>query len=252
MSSHHKIWIITLFPEFFQPLQNCGIVGQVLRGQRGASITLQTVSLRDFSDNDYKGVDDSPYGGGPGMVLRADILKKALLKGVVGAGNYGENFRDKLHIISPGPKGERWNNTVCKKFSQAHWSDESQKDLVFICGRYEGIDERFIKLYVDQEISVGDFILSGGELAVQVLLDSALRFCPGTLGNKNGANADSFHNNLLEHGLYTRPKVFDGLAVPEVLTGGNHQKIKKYQTVEQVEITKKLRPDLFEKYRSKR
>jgi len=250
MKKEFNIWIITLFPELFKSFAECGIIGQVLSGSRGKKIKMNIVSLRDYTTNSYKGVDDSPYGGGPGMVMRADILKNALIKGVVEVGSYGEDFREKLHIISPGPKGTRWNSKMGHEFAQKNWSESSSKDLVFICGRYEGIDERFIKLYVDEEISIGDFILSGGELAVQTILDSSLRFCPGTLGNRDGAFEESFQNNLLEHGQYTRPRVFERLEVPEVLTESHHKKIQEYQLKEQEKLTQELRPDLFKKYRS--
>ena len=131
-----------MFPEYFDSFKKCGIVGQVLTGNRGKNIKLNTVSIREFSPKDFKGVDDAPYGGGPGMVMRPDVLKNALLKGVVEPGNYGEDFREQLHIVYPGPRGITWNFKKCKEFAKTHWSENTEKDLVFICGRYEGIDER--------------------------------------------------------------------------------------------------------------
>ena len=241
-----KIWIITLFPDYFEPLINFGITGSALRGERGQKIEIITVQLRNYTPKDYKGVDDSPYGGGAGMVMRADVLKEALIKGIVVPGGYGEDYRSKLHIVFPGPRGKTWNNENCKDFA-AKFSNETSKDLVFICGRYEGIDERFLELYVDEHISLGDFILTGGEIATMAIIDSSLRFFSGVLGNKESANQESFQTNRLEHPQYTRPKVFDGLEVPEVLYSGHHLNIEKFQKDESLKMTKKYRPDLLER-----
>jgi tRNA (guanine37-N1)-methyltransferase len=239
-----KIWIITLFPNYFDSLINFGITGSALRGERGNKIDIETVQLRNYTPKDYKGVDDSPYGGGAGMVMRADVLKEALMSGVVAPGGYGENFKEKLHIVFPGPRGKTWDNTYCKDFAK-RFSAEGSKDLVFICGRYEGIDERFLNLYVDEQISLGDFILTGGEIPTMAIIDSALRFFSGVLGNKESSEHESFQANLLEHPHYTRPKVFDGVQVPDILTSGHHQNIEKYQKEESLRITKLHRPDLL-------
>jgi tRNA (guanine37-N1)-methyltransferase len=241
-----KIWIITLFPNYFDSLINFGITGAALRGERGSKIEIKTVQLRNFTPKDYKGVDDSPYGGGAGMVMRADVLKEALVKGVVEVGLYGDDWRDKLHVVFPGPRGQTWNNSYCKEFASRFSKDES-KDLVFICGRYEGIDERFLNQYVDEQISLGDYILTGGEIPTMAIIDSALRFFSGVLGNKESSMQESFQNNTLEHPQYTKPKVFDGVEVPEVLTSGHHQNIEKYQKAESLRITKLHRPDLLKK-----
>ncbi len=240
-----KIWIITLFPDYFDSLINCGIVGQALRGERGQGPEIVCLQLRDFTSNDYKGVDDSPYGGGPGMVIRADVLKKAI-DHIVNVGNYGTDFKSKLHIIFPGPRGKKWENTYVKSFAQ-RFSDDNSKDLVFICGRYEGIDERFIELYIDEQISVGDFILSGGEIATMAIIDSFMRFFKGVLGNKESFEFESFQSNLLEHPQYTRPQIFEGHDVPAVLLSGHHKNIQQYKQDESVRITKLHRPDLLEK-----
>ena len=241
-----KIWIITLFPEYFSPLLNFGITGSALRGERGQKIEVHTVQLRNFTPKDYKGVDDSPYGGGAGMVMRADVLKAALMDGIVGPGNYGDNWKEKLHVVFPGPRGKTWNNEYCKNFAE-RFSAEKAKDLVFICGRYEGIDERFLNLYVDEQISIGDYILTGGEIPTMAIIDSTLRFFSGVLGNKESATQESFQSNLLEHPQYTRPKVFDGVEVPDILTSGHHINIAKYQREEAMRITKLHRPDLLTK-----
>lgn len=241
-----KIWIITLFPNYFDSLINFGITGSALRGERGSGIEIKTVQLRNYTPKDYKGVDDSPYGGGAGMVMRADVLKEALLSGVVKDGNYGEDFRSKLHIVFPGPRGQTWNNSYCKEFA-ARFSLENSKDLVFICGRYEGIDERFLELYVDEQISIGDYILTGGEIPTMAIIDSSLRFFSGVLGNKNSSSQESFQSNTLEHPQYTKPRSFDGIDVPEILLSGHHLNIEKYQKEESLRITKLHRPDLLKK-----
>jgi tRNA (guanine37-N1)-methyltransferase len=238
-----KIWIITLFPDYFDSLINSGIVGQALRNERGQGVEIHTVQLRDFTTNDYKGVDDAPYGGGPGMVIKPDVLKRAL-DYIVSSGNYGSAFKNKLHILFPGPRGAIWNNSYAKAFANKFSSDDS-KDLVFICGRYEGIDERFIQLYVDEQISIGDFIVSGGEIPVMVIIDSFMRFFKGVLGNKESCESESFQQNLLEHPQYTRPPIFEQLEVPAVLTSGHHKNIEKYKKDESLRITKLHRPDLL-------
>lgn len=238
-----RIWIITLFPQYFSSFLELGIIGSVLKGKRGPQFEVNTISLRDFSPNDYKGVDDAPFGGGPGMVIRADILKAALM-GVVEQGSYGENFKEKLHVVYPSPRGRLWENSYCKEFARKNFSQDS-KDLVFICGRYEGIDERFIEKYIDEEISLGDFILTGGELATMVILDSSLRFVEGVLGNKESAEFESFQNQMLEGPQFTRPREFEGLEVPSVLISGNHAEISKYQERERHRVTEKFRPDLL-------
>jgi len=241
-----KIWIITLFPNYFESLLNFGITGAALRGERSCSIEVRTIQLRNYTPRDYKGVDDAPYGGGAGMVIRADVLKEALLKGIVEPGGYGEDYKNKLHIIFPSPRGKTWTNSYCKDFA-SRFSDETSKDIVFICGRYEGIDERFISLYVDEQISIGDYILTGGEIATMAIIDSSLRFFNGVLGNKESSANESFESDLLEHPQYTRPKIFDGIEVPEVLVSGHHQNILKYQKEESLRVTKLCRPDLLEK-----
>jgi tRNA (guanine37-N1)-methyltransferase len=245
-----KIWVLTLFPNYFAPFKELGVIGQTLQGDRGDSIELNTIQLSEYSPRSFKGVDSAPYGGGPGMVMRADVLKAALLEGVVNAGNYGDSWRENLHVVYTGPRGNMWNNKNCKTFANKFLKEDTTKDIVFICGRYEGIDERFIDLYVNEVISLGDFVLSGGELAVMTIIDSALRFRKGSLGNKNSASEDSFENHLLEHPQYTRPSEFDDVKVPDILMSGHHLNIEKYQKDEKIRITKSLRPDLYKKYKS--
>ena len=238
-----KIWVITLFPEYFEALKQGGVIAQVFEGKRGPELQLEVLQLRDFSSQDYKGVDDNPYGGGHGMVMRADILKNAL-SGIMEKGEYAGEIKDHLHVVYTSPRGKVWNAKSAKEFSQK--LVDTSKDVVFICGRYEGIDERFVQKYVDEEISLGDFVLSGGEIAVMTIIDSALRFLPGVLGNENSYEQDSFEGEgILECPFYTRPSEFEGVKVPDVLLSGDHKKIAEYRQAEAIRITEKYRPELL-------
>jgi tRNA (guanine37-N1)-methyltransferase len=241
-----RIWIISLFPEYFVPLSEYGVLGSALRNERSSEIEfeLKTVSLSEFSPKSFKGVDDSPFGGGVGMVMRPDVLRDALTKGIVEAGGY--KSLDDLHVVCPMPRGTVWNTEEAKKFGKRFGADEP-KDLVFICGRYEGIDERFLNKYVDEFISLGDYILTGGELATMVIIDSAMRFVPGVLGNKLSAVEESFSDGMLEHALYTRPREFEGELVPEAYISGDHKKIETYKSESKQKITQKFRNDLLKK-----
>ncbi|HXH75152.1 MAG TPA: tRNA (guanosine(37)-N1)-methyltransferase TrmD [Bacteriovoracaceae bacterium] len=240
-----KIWILTLFPEYFKPLLECGIAGQALRGERNSSefkFEVGFVNIRDFSTTKYRSVDDSPYGGGPGMVMRADILRDALMKGIVEA--HGYQSLDQLHVVYTSPRGRVWDNKLAREFGTGVLS-APDKDVVFVCGRYEGIDERFLEKYVDEFYSVGDYVLTGGEIAVMAILDSAVRFVPGILGNKLSSVADSFEDGMIEYPQFTKPQDFEGMEVPEVLMNGHHKKIVEWQKAEQLRLTKKHRPDLL-------
>lgn len=239
-----KIWILTLFPEYFKPLIECGIAGSALRGERSESLKFEVhlVNIRDYSTNRYKSVDDTPYGGGPGMVMRADILRDALVKGVVESGGY--QSLEELHVIYTSPRGKVWNNKVAREFGTNVLGHET-RDVVFICGRYEGVDERFLDKYVNDYYSLGDYVLTGGELAVMVMLDSAVRFVPGILGNKLSSEHDSFEDGLIEYPQYTKPQVFEGMSVPDILMSGHHKNIEKWQLEQKKEMTKKYRPDLL-------
>lgn len=237
-----------MFPEYFTPLKEFGVLGSALRNERSTEMKFELIpiSLREYSPKDFKGVDDSPFGGGVGMVMRPDVLKNALENGV--AKPHGLNIKEDLTVICPLPRGTVWNQKVCVDFASRHFGLDNKKHLVFICGRYEGIDERFLESYVDEYYSVGDFILTGGEIAVMTILDSSMRFVGGVLGNKISALDESFSNNLLEYPLYTKPREFEGKLVPEPYLSGHHKKIKEYQEAQQIEMTKKYRPDLYEIY----
>jgi tRNA (guanine37-N1)-methyltransferase len=270
------IWILTLFPEFFEPLLNCGVVGKFLRGERGQKtdddgkkvsgprVKINIINIRDFAQNSYKNVDDYPFGGGHGQVMRADTLARALKEGVAKKALFAESdeqhdlafelpsdWQKKFLVILPTPRGKIWNNEWAQKLARtlndAEKSLEEIQHVVFICGRYEGIDERFIKLYVNEEYSLGDFVVSGGEIPVMSMIDSTLRFLPGTLGSELGAQCESFQDNLLEGPQYTRPSVFEGESVPEILLSGHHKLIVQYQHQERLRVTGQYRPDLLEK-----
>ena len=246
-----RIWILTLFPEFFEPLLKCGIAGQALRGERSDenfSFEVHFINIRDYSKTKYKSVDDTPYGGGPGMVLRADILRDALVEGVMKQGGYTD--LSQLHVIFPSPRGRVLTNKVARELAVGPLSDPT-KDVVFICGRYEGVDERFLEKYVQEYISLGDFVLTGGEIAVMSILDASVRFVPGILGNKLSSEADSFEDGLIEFPQYTKPREFEEMSVPDILLEGHHKKIGEWQLEEKIRMTKKYRPDLHEKYLKK-
>lgn len=248
-STVFKIWTISLHPEFFQPLKNCGVAGSALRSERGVEFELHNLQLRDFAYDKHHTVDDSPYGGGPGMVMKADVLKNALLDGVVKAGGYDDVKQ--LHVVYTSPRGGLWGHEKAVKLAETYWGEDATKDLVFICGRFEGVDERFLEAYVNEHICLGDFVLTGGEIAVMAILDSALRFVPGALGNKLSAQEESFSAGLLEFPQYTKPRDFEGKGVPEVLLSGHHSKIEEFKLEKQKEMTKKTRPELWQKWLKK-
>jgi tRNA (guanine37-N1)-methyltransferase len=191
---------------------------------------LNVVNIRDFSDNHYKSVDDTPFGGGAGMIMRPDILDKALTS---------VNPKGQIYYLSP--RGE----TFCQKTAQK-WSQT--EELTFVCGRFEGVDERVLQKWSIKEISVGDFVLSGGEPALLAMLDATVRLIPGVLGNAESIQEESFSNNLLEYPQYTKPQNWENRLVPEVLTSGHHAKIKQWRQEQSELLTKTRRPDLYEKY----
>lgn len=225
-----KIKIITLFPELIQNyLQEALLAKAIAAGL----MTVDLINLRRFSDNRYGSVDDSPYGGGDGMLLRADILEKALLS---------IQSKERQRVIYLSPQGRCYNAAEAKKLSSFN-----EGEIVLISGRYAGVDQRFIDQYVDEEISIGDYVLSGGELAALVLIESASRYIPGVLGHLDSSTQDSFHRGLLEAPQYTRPQEWNGRAVPEVLLSGHHQKIEDWKNSESVRVTSEKRPDLLKK-----
>lgn len=225
-----RIDIITLFPQFFDAPLEASIIG---RARAKGIVEVNTFDMRQVATDKHGSVDDTPYGGGPGMVLRVDILKKAL-DSVIAA---GPSF-EKPFVILMTPQGKTYNQTTARTLSEKPW-------IILICGHYEGFDERF-RQYVDSQISIGDYVLSGGEPAALVVADSLIRLLPGALGGDNSAHEESFElkdeqgEPLIEYPHYTRPEEFDGQKVPDILLSGNHAQIEKWR-LEQAKLrTQKL------------
>lgn len=221
-----KISILTLFPEMFD-IFNHSIIG---KAQEKGLISINTENIRDYTLNKHKKVDDYPYGGGAGMVMAAqpvvDTIKKAK------ESNNGK-------VIFLGPRGKTFNQKMAQKFSK-------EENLIFLCGHYEGIDERAYE-YIDAEISLGDFILTGGEMAAVPIIDSILRLIPGVLGKEESFMEESYSDGLLEYPQYTRPENFNGALVPKILLSGHHENIRKWRRKQSLLITKERRPDLYTK-----
>ena len=221
--------IFTLYPEYFPGYLNKGLFGKAMNQKIW---NLETVNIRDYSIDKHKTVDDTPYGGGNGMLIKADVLAKSL----------DNNIKKKEKIIYLSPKGKLFNHQYAKELS-------SEKTINFICGHFEGIDERIIQSRDIEEVSIGDFILSGGEVATFVILDAILRFLPGVLGNENSSEEESFENGLLEYPQYTKPQIWEDKGVPDVLLSGDHAKIKDWRLSQSEAITRDRRPDLWQKYK---
>ena len=221
--------VFTLYPEYFPGYLNKGLFGKAMSEKIW---NLETVNIRDYSFDKHKTVDDTPYGGGNGMLIKADVLAKSL----------DEKIKEKEKIIYLSPKGKLFNHKYAKEFS-------SEKSLNLICGHFEGIDERIIQSRNIEEISIGDFVLSGGEAAAFIILDAVLRFLPGVLGNENSTEEESFENGLLEYPQYTKPQIWEDKRVPDVLLSGDHAKIKDWRLSQSEAITRDRRPDLWQKYK---
>jgi tRNA (guanine37-N1)-methyltransferase len=225
-----KIFIITPFPEAINTLIENNIANQ---GIKKNLLEVEIINLRDFAKDNYKKIDDEPYGGGSGMVMMCQPLFDAIDHCI-------DLSVDKPLIIFPSPRGKKLNHDISSELS-------NEESLIFICGHYKGIDERVIEKYVDLEISIGDFIISNGELSTMIIFDSIARLVPGVLNDINSAMTDSFVDDLLDAPYFTRPNEIDGLKVPEVLLSGNHEAIRKWRNDKKIEITKDRRPDLFKK-----
>lgn len=238
-----KISIITLFPEMFDPVLNTSILK---RAQNKDKVIFQLINLRNFGEGKHQIVDDKPYGGGAGMVLRGDILAKALKK-VTGNSGQGTVSNKQLKPITCNLK-TILTSASGKTYNQKKARDLSKLDhLILICGHYEGIDQRFIDKYVDEEISIGDYVLTGGEIPAMIIADSIVRLIPGVLEKPEATINESFTENLLEGPQYTRPEEFEKLKVPKVLLSGNHGQIAKWRQEKSLAKTKKNRPDLLNK-----
>ncbi|OOM76892.1 tRNA (guanosine(37)-N1)-methyltransferase TrmD [Clostridium sp. BL-8] len=219
-----KISILTLFPEMFSIFEH-SIIG---RARENKIIDFDILNIRDFTLNKHKKVDDYPYGGGAGMVMSPQPIVDSIRHAK--ESNSGK-------VIFLGPKGKKFNQELAKDLSK-------EDNLIFLCGHYEGIDERVYK-HIDMEISLGDFVLTGGEMAAIPVIDCILRLKPGVLGKEESFMDESFYNGLLEYPQYTRPEEFEGDKVPEILLSGHHENIRKWRRLRSLEITKRSRPDLY-------
>lgn len=223
--------VITLFPEMFLALTSHGMTG---RAVNQGLIQLETWNPRDFTQDNYRRVDERPYGGGPGMVMLIEPLAKAIEAARQRAAALGFD----APVIYLSPQGQRFDEAATLKLGQ-------HQGLIFLCGRYEGVDERLIQRYVDAEWSVGDYVLSGGELPAMIMIDAISRRIEGVLGDNQSAQQDSFVSGLLDCPHYTRPEVYKGDAVPSVLLSGNHAKIQQWRLQESLRRTLARRPDLL-------
>ena len=220
-----KIDVITLFPEVFKGHLDFGIIS---RAQRGMFLEIHLHNLYDFTENKHKKVDDYPYGGGPGMVIKPEPLHLAIKSLAIG------------YIIYLTPQGSLLTQDLAKTLAE-------KEHLIFICGHYEGIDERVIERFVDLELSVGDFVAAGGEIPCLLVIDVVARLIPGVLGNPESTEIESFSDGYLEGPQYTRPAEFEGMKVPQILLSGDHKKIQGWRKEKALEKTRKNRPDLLEK-----
>jgi len=226
--------IITIFPSMFDSVFGYGVISEAFSS--GGCI-MNIHDLRDFTKDRHRKVDDRPYGGGPGMVLMAEPLDRAI-KHIKRKNSVKDKNLQKTILLTPGGK-------VLK---QETLEDLSKlENIIIICGRYEGVDQRIIDLAVDMEVSIGDYVLTGGEIPAMALIDGMVRLMPGVVGREESLDQESFQEGLLDWPQYTRPPSYRGLDVPEVLTGGNHGDIEKWRREKSEEITRKRRPDLFDK-----
>ena len=223
-----KIDVLTLFPEMFRPVMESSMLG---RAVAGGILEIDTTDIRDFSHDKHNKADDYPFGGGGGMVMMADPIFGAMES--VGAEN--------KKVIYMSPRGKILDREKIEELS-------GLSEMVILCGHYEGVDQRALDYWNAEEISIGDYVLTGGELPAMVLIDSVARLLPGVLGNENSALDESVYSGVLEHPQYTKPREYRGLNVPEVLTSGNHQLIDLWRLEHSLQLTKERRPDLFEKF----
>ncbi len=238
-----KFTVMTLFPEMVLSGLNTSIIG---RAVKAGIISIDAVNIRDYTNDKHKHVDDYPYGGGAGMVMMAepvyrcylDVTGKSGETGAEGTKDSSEN-ESKKRVIYLTPQGKTFNQAMAREFAK-------EEELIFLCGHYEGVDERVIEEIVTDEVSIGDYVLSGGELPAMVMIDAIARMVPGVLTNEESAINESFEGNLLEYPQYTRPEEWKGKKVPDVLLSGHHANIEKWRREKQIEKTLKVRPELLE------
>ena len=232
--------ILTAYPEMFPGVLNHSVIGKALKQNKWS---LEVINLHDFGFNRRKSIDDSPFGGGPGMVIRPDVIEKAV--------NYVKNnSNQKAQYIYMTPAGRTLKQLDLKKYSKF-------QEIIILCGRFEGVDQRAISILGFQEVSIGDYVLSGGEIAAQVLVEGCIRLIPGVLGQSESILEESFSDDLLEYPQYTRPKVWTDTQnkkhhVPDVLLSGHHEEIKKWRFNKSIEKTENNKPDLLIKNRNKK
>lgn len=232
-----KARIITLFPEAFP-----GVLGESLTGKalQEGLWQLEPINLRIFGDGKHRNVDDTPAGGGAGMVLRPDVMGKAIDFAMNGV----PMDRAEWPIVYLSPRGRRFDQATARRWSAG-------QGITMICGRFEGLDERVIEEYAIEEVSLGDFVLTGGEIAAQAMIDATVRLIPGVLGNEASTEEESFSHGLLEHPQYTRPAEWRGRPIPEVLTSGHHGRIAEWRHQRSEEITRTRRPDLWDAHQKR-
>ncbi len=225
-----RIDVLTIFPKMFDAVLGESIIK---RARESGAVEINIVDIRPFSKDRHRKVDDRPFGGGPGMVMNAEPFFEAV--------NYirkkTKQERLKTRVILMSPRGSTFEDGMVKRLSRC-------EHMILLCGHYEGIDERVREFLIDEEVSIGDFVLTGGELPAMVVIDAVARFLPGVLGNKDSRRDESFSKGLLGHPQYTRPADYNGMKVPDTLISGDHKKIKKWRKKESLKITKKKRPDL--------
>jgi len=221
--------VFTLYPEVFPGPLSKGLYGKALTNNLWK---LKVVNIRDSADDKHKTVDDTPYGGGSGMLLKADVLARSL----------DENKTENERILYLSPKGKKFDQNLAKELA-------NEKSLSIICGHFEGVDERILSTRKIEEISIGDYVLSGGESAAYVVIDSILRLLPGVLGNEKSKLDETFENGLLEYPQYTKPQIWEEKTVPDVLLSGDHNKINHWRLSQSEAITRDRRPDLWQKYK---
>lgn len=222
-----KVKVLTIFPEIFPGFLGISLTGKALNEGKWS---LETVNIRDYAFDKHGSVDDTPSGGGAGMVMRADVLGAALKANYTGG-----------RLINMSPRGKPLTQAKVQELAK-------EESLTIICSRFEGIDERVLEAYNAEDISIGDYILTGGEQAAQIMLDAIIRLLPNVLGNAESAVLESFESDLLEYPQYTRPTVWEGREIPEVLLSGHHKNINDWRHLQSEEITKRRRPDLWKKY----
>ncbi|TEW52088.1 tRNA (guanosine(37)-N1)-methyltransferase TrmD [Psychromonas algicola] len=223
--------VISLFPDMFRAISENGVTGRAIKNNL---LSIQCWNPRDFTLDKHRTVDDRPYGGGPGMLMMVQPLRDAINAAKQSARDAGHEAK----VIYLSPQGRRLDHDGAQSLS-------SSQALILVAGRYEGIDERIIESLIDEEWSVGDYVLSGGELPAMILMDAVVRFVPGVLGHSQSAEQDSFSDGLLDCPHYTRPEVLDGKQVPSVLLSGDHEKIRQWRLTQSLQRTKQRRPDLL-------